>query len=260
MLSAIVAIALATEPLPKANRVLVLGDSITAAGLYTAYLEGYFATHYPDRALEFINLGLPSETVSGLSEPSHPWPRPNVHERLDRALKLLKPDVVIACYGMNDGIYAPFSEKRLARFQDGILKLVSRCRDDGIRVYLLTPPPFDPRPVRDKLKPIDASDFGWMTPFEGYADVLARYAEWEKHFQGVGFTTINTFGALSQQLSQGSRQRGQARLRARRAMASTSTPTAMRSSRPRSSGPGVPPPAPTRPISTRRGSWWPGGT
>ena len=43
------------EPLPGVKRVLILGDSITAAGKYTAYLESYFATRYPEREIEFIN-------------------------------------------------------------------------------------------------------------------------------------------------------------------------------------------------------------
>ena len=57
-----------------------------------------------------INLGLPGETVTGLSEPGHPFPRPNVHERFGRVLAGGKPDLVFACYGMNDGIYYPFSD------------------------------------------------------------------------------------------------------------------------------------------------------
>lgn len=182
----------AAEPLPGARRVLLLGDSITAAGLYTAYLEGYFATRYPEREIEFINLGLPSETISGLSEPSHPWPRPDVHERLDRALARLKPDLVMACYGMNDGIYHPFSEARFAAFRAGVEGLIARCRRDSVPLYLITPPPFDPLPVREILKGADATDFGWKTPYARYQeDVLARYAAWEKTLGGKGVTVLD---------------------------------------------------------------------
>src|SRR3982751_2575490 len=83
------------------QRILFLGDSITNAGMYVEYLDAYLATRFPDQRFELINLGLPSETVSGLSEPDHPYPRPDVHERLDRALAKTRPDVVVACYGMN---------------------------------------------------------------------------------------------------------------------------------------------------------------
>jgi hypothetical protein len=50
------------------KRVLFLGNSITYAGGYVTDIEAYFVTHYPNQSIEFINVGLPSETVSGLSE------------------------------------------------------------------------------------------------------------------------------------------------------------------------------------------------
>ena len=199
MLAAILAVVLSADPIPNAKRVLVLGDSITAAGKYTTYLDGYYATRYPDLAIEFINLGLPSETISGLSEPSHPWPRPNVHERLERALDELKPDVVIACYGMNDGIYAPFSEERFTAYRKGVDTLADRCKARGIPLILLTPPPFDPEPIRAKLKGDGATDYGWMTPYANYQEkVLARYSDWVRNRVEKGVTTIDIQRPISE--------------------------------------------------------------
>src|ERR1051325_9568882 len=86
-------------PFKAGQRLLILGDSNTYAGTWVQFFETYLFTHYPDRRIQVINLGLPSETASGLSEPDHPWPRPCIHERLDRALAKIKPDWVIACYG-----------------------------------------------------------------------------------------------------------------------------------------------------------------
>src|SRR6185503_8765120 len=97
--------------------VLFLGDSNTFAGGFIACLDGYLMTRFPTSRWELINLGLPSETVSGLSEPDHPYPRPDVHDRVDAALTRAKPDVVVICYGMNDGIYYPFSERRFKKYQ-----------------------------------------------------------------------------------------------------------------------------------------------
>jgi lysophospholipase L1-like esterase len=107
----------ATNGVPDARRIVFLGDSITYSGLYVDYIEAVLLTQFPNRDIELINIGLPSETVSGLSEPGHAggaFPRPNLHERLDRVLQKLKPDLVLACYGMNDGIYYPFGEERFA--------------------------------------------------------------------------------------------------------------------------------------------------
>src|SRR5262245_51688989 len=99
------------------QRVLFLGDSNTHAGTYVQYLDAYLRCRFPDDRYDLVNLGLPSETVSGLSEPDHPFPRPDLHERLKRALAKTRPSVVVACYGMNDGIYYPFSEERFAKYQ-----------------------------------------------------------------------------------------------------------------------------------------------
>src|ERR1700755_42158 len=72
------------------QRVLILGDSITQDGRYVSYLEYYLHRLAPAEKADIISIGLSSKTVSGLSEKSHPYPRPCALERLDRALKLVK--------------------------------------------------------------------------------------------------------------------------------------------------------------------------
>src|SRR3954447_8021843 len=121
----------ATQPavLPGVRRILFLGDSITYAGGYVDYVDLALLTHLPGRRIELLDLGIPSETTSGLSEPGHPFPRPDVHERLDRTLNTLaaegwKPDLIVACYGMNDGVFMPLSDDRFAAYHDGIRRLV----------------------------------------------------------------------------------------------------------------------------------------
>src|SRR6185295_13950149 len=118
------------------HRVVFLGDSITYSGQYVEFMEAYFATRFPDRQVEFLNVGLPSETVSGLSEPGHAagkFPRPDLHERLARVLEKTKPDLVVACYGMNDGIYYPFGEDRSQKYQDGMKRLRERVAAAGAK-------------------------------------------------------------------------------------------------------------------------------
>lgn len=150
---------------PQVRRVLFVGNSITYAGSYVTDIEAYFVTHYPQRSIEFINVGLPSETVSGLSEEGHAggrFPRPDLHERLDRVLKAIKPDLVFACYGMNDGIYLPFGEDRFQKFREGIEWLHEEVEKTGAKIVHLTPPIFD------ELRGKNA----------GYAAVLDRYSDW----------------------------------------------------------------------------------
>ncbi|GAB3694713.1 hypothetical protein GCM10027592_15910 [Spirosoma flavus] len=147
------------------KRVLFLGNSITYAGKYVTAIETYYVTHYPNQPIEFINVGLPSETVSGLSEEGHAdgkFPRPDLHERLARVLAQTKPDLVFACYGMNDGIYLPFDESRFAKFKEGIQWLHDEVVKTGVPIIHITPPDYD------ELK-------GGKI---GYAAVLDRYADW----------------------------------------------------------------------------------
>ena len=67
------------RPLAGVHRIVFLGDSITYSGQYVEYIETYLRTSQPALRCEFLDLGLPSETVSGLSEPGHAggaFPRP----------------------------------------------------------------------------------------------------------------------------------------------------------------------------------------
>jgi hypothetical protein len=54
----------------------------------------------------------------------------------------VKPAWVVACYGINDGIYHPFNEKRFAAYQDGIATLIKKVQASGARLVLLTAPPY----------------------------------------------------------------------------------------------------------------------
>lgn len=165
--------------IPEKLKVLILGDSITDNGLYVAFMDAYFRLHRPELQITLIPLGVSSETASGLSENSHPFPRPCVHERLARALTEAKPDWVIACYGMNDGIYHPYSEERFAAYQGGMLQLIGKAQAAGAKAIVVTPPPFDPPSKTGGLfLPEGAPDYSYETPYRDYDQVLARYGEW----------------------------------------------------------------------------------
>lgn len=164
------------HPILAADRILFLGDSITASRDYVIDLQA--ALHLHGHVPEIIASGLGSEGVTGLSEPKHPFPRPNVHERLQRALVKVKPDLVIACYGMNDGIYHPFSLDRFRAYQRGIQKLIDTSHAADVKVILVTPPPFDVL-THKKAQSINAKEFHWDASYRHYdRDVIASYARW----------------------------------------------------------------------------------
>ncbi len=152
--------------LREARRIVFLGDSITANGQYVAFFDAWLQTLDLEHPPEVLNLGLSSETVSGLSEMGHAggkFPRPDLHERLDRVLAKTEPDLVFACYGMNCGIYQPFDSERFARYQQGMKRLKAALEARGAKLVLITPPCYDAAAG-------EPNDF--------YDGVLARYGEW----------------------------------------------------------------------------------
>ncbi len=194
----------AAEPAAKhdclkdVKRVVFLGDSITHAGTYIAYVETFLRTRDPSFAVEFINCGLSSETVSGLSEPGHAggqFPRPDVHERLERVLAATKPDLVVACYGMNCGIYHPLAEERFAKYRDGLELLRKKASAVNARVLHITPPVFDPLPIAARVLP--AGRDVYEQPYAGYNEVLDAYAAWLVSKRADGWDVCDAHGPLN---------------------------------------------------------------
>jgi len=194
----------ASADLPSAERIVFLGDSITYGGTYITYIEAALVARHPDKTFELLNLGLSSETVSGLSEDGHAdgkSPRPDLHERLDRVLAQTKPELVIACYGMNDGIYFPLSDERMAAHQQGILKLREKAAAAGAEIIHLTPPVFDPLPIKARTLPagLDA----YPGPFEGYNSVLDAYSDWLlSQAKTAGWSVLDLHGPMNAALAE----------------------------------------------------------
>lgn len=187
---------------PDANRIVFLGDSITADGKYIEYAETIILAT-TDKRPEIIDLGLSSETVSGLSEAGHAggqFPRPDLHERLDRALAKTKPNLIVACYGMNDGIYFPFKDTRFAKYTDGIKLLRTKAKAAGAEVIHLTPPVFDAVPIKDKVLPAGLN--AYPKPFVGYDQVLGKYSEWLLSQKDQGWQVYDIHGPMKAALEE----------------------------------------------------------
>lgn len=150
-------------------RVAILGDSITYAGQWAVRVESALRATPEFAEAEIVNFGLASETVSGLSEDGHAggaFPRPCLHERLGRVLDQFKPTHVLACYGMNDGIYQAVDEARFAAFRDGAEALHAASRSAGAQLVFITPPLFQADdPAKDTRRYDAVLDHyaGWLT-------------------------------------------------------------------------------------------------
>ncbi len=169
------------------RQVVVLGDSITQAGGYVTFLTYYLERLHPQQQFPIYGLGLASETLSGLSEAGHAggkFPRPCLFERLGRLFERIKPAVVIACYGMNDGIYLPLDPERFAAFKTGVTRLITDCKAAGVaQVVVVTPPIFD--------MPLDSPGFNYDT-------VLSAYAAWQVSLKISGVQVIDLHTAMRQ--------------------------------------------------------------
>lgn len=177
------------ESLDKSQRIVFLGDSITAAGEYVAYFDAWLAVQRKKNLPTIINCGLPSETVSGLSEDGHAggqFPRPDLAERLDRVLKLTRPDLVFACYGINCAIYEPIAEERLAKYQQGIKQLKQKVEKAGGKLVLITPPFYD-----DQRAPKNFS----------YNEVLDRYSDWLVAQREHGWLVVDLHGPMTKEVA-----------------------------------------------------------
>lgn len=189
---------------PKAEKsttqtILFLGDSITAAGGYVRVIQAELAKQGPSNAWKVVNHGKSSETLSNESEAYHPGRRPCLFARLNKELADTKPDWVVACYGINDGIYHPFSKQRFEAYQAGVATLIKTVQASGARLVLLTAPPYArPGPafpqgtsVEDAAKLLakanaeaeaeaakDPRKFGYRSPYAYYDTVMAQYATW----------------------------------------------------------------------------------
>lgn len=162
------------------HRVVILGDSIAYDGRWTTRLESALRNTPTYAEADIVNLALPSETASGLSEPGHArgmFPRPAVHDRLPTLLRRAQPTLVIACYGMNDGLFQPLNPENLAAYKRGMERLVAACRGAGARVVVITPS-------------LHAADATKTTP-QDYDIVLDAFAGWLTSKELEGWEVID---------------------------------------------------------------------
>ena len=179
--------------------VVFFGDSITQAGTYIEYVEAFLVTRFPDKRFRIVNRGVSSETISGTSEPDHDPVRPCAHDRFTRDVVSEKPDVIVACFGMNDGNYHPFDEERFDRFKGGLRRLIDRTRaETQARLVILTPPPFDPY-HRLVLDP-DAKTYGYKYAAVDYDATLEQYSRWLMGLKEKDVLAVDIHSAMNEHL------------------------------------------------------------
>lgn len=184
--------------LQNGQRVIFFGDSITQSGKYINYIEAYLRTRFPDQQFELINHGISSETISGTSESDHTPRRPHALPRFTRDVAAWKPDVLVSCFGMNDGNYHPPDEQRFQKYQVGIRSLITRTKNTGAKLVLLTPPPFDP--YRRRASDQQAKEYGYKFAAINYDQTLTGYSRWLLSLEKENQFVVDLHGSMNHHL------------------------------------------------------------
>src|ERR1051325_3887865 len=87
-------------PFQPGNRIVFLGDSITAQYQYSTYLELYLTTRMPKGNFTFLNAGIGGDTANGGAG------------RFQSHVLAEKPTAVTINFGMNDAGYGKFDPAR----------------------------------------------------------------------------------------------------------------------------------------------------
>jgi len=133
-----------TKPLAfsQGDRIVWLGDSITAAYTYGRYIETFFLLRRPDLDLTFVNAGIGGHSAfDGLN-------------RLDRDVLVHRPTVVVINFGMNDAAY-PLNSPHAALIKN-VQAIIERLREAGVkRIIWVEPSPANIAGVASPSKLID---------------------------------------------------------------------------------------------------------
>src|SRR5580704_10074952 len=121
-------------PLRKGEKIIFLGDSITAGGGgakgYITVIKNTLTDKHKDLGIELINAGISGNKV------------PDLQRRLEKDVLAKKPTLVVIYIGINDvwhGEKDPAKGTAKDKFEEGLKEIIGKIKDSGARVILCTP-------------------------------------------------------------------------------------------------------------------------
>ena len=121
-------------PLKQGEKIIFLGDSITAGGVapkgYVTLIKTALAEKHKDLGIEVIGAGVSGNKV------------PDLQKRLEKDVLMKKPTVVVIYIGINDvwhGENNPANGTSKEKFEAGLKEIIGKIKDAGARVVLCTP-------------------------------------------------------------------------------------------------------------------------
>jgi lysophospholipase L1-like esterase len=153
-------------PLKKGDRIVFLGDSITAGGVrpkgYVTLIKKQLTEKHKDLGLEIIGAGISGNKV------------PDLQRRLDRDVLDKKPTIVVIYIGINDVWHGEKDPKRGTskdKFEAGLKEIIGKIKNAKARVILCTPSVIGEKAAGSNK--LDAR-------LDEYADISRRVAREEK--------------------------------------------------------------------------------
>ncbi|RWY50862.1 SGNH/GDSL hydrolase family protein [Mucilaginibacter gilvus] len=153
-------------PFKAGDRVAFVGNSITDGGHYHSYIWLYYMTHFPNRRMQFFNVGIGGDAIGQMAD------------RFDADGLSKKPTVLTLTWGMNDTGYfewyrkdgQEFIENRLA----GNYKIYAALEDKlkkhtEIRKILILGSPYD-----------ETSKFTTKNIYPGKAAAFSKVIDYQK--------------------------------------------------------------------------------
>ena len=128
--------AVADEPAPlkKGEKIVFLGDSITAGGVgpkgYVTAIKTALAEKHPELGIEIVGAGISGNKV------------PDLQRRLQKDVLDKKPSIVVIYIGINDvwhGESNPANGTPKDKFEAGLKDIIGKIQASGARVVLCTP-------------------------------------------------------------------------------------------------------------------------
>ena len=123
-----------TVPLKKGDRIVFLGDSITAGGGgpngYITLIKKTLDEKHKDLGIETVNTGISGNKV------------PDLQKRVDKHVIDKKPTIVVIYIGINDvwhGENNPKNGTAPDAFEAGLKEVIGKCTKAGAQVVLCTP-------------------------------------------------------------------------------------------------------------------------
>jgi lysophospholipase L1-like esterase len=152
--------------LKKGDRIVFLGDSITAGGVspkgYVTLIKKELAEKHKDLKIEVLGAGVSGNKV------------PDLQRRLDRDVLAKKPTLVVIYIGINDVWHGEKDPKRgtsKEKFEAGLKEIIGKLKEAKARVLLCTP-----SVIGEKTDGSNALD----GKLDEYADISRRVAREEK--------------------------------------------------------------------------------